>query len=149
MELLQDVGFLLSRCSGLAVRATNARLAPLGLRVRHYSVLSVASEGEGITQRELAEVLGLDPSQVVALVDDLQDMGLVQRLPDPRDRRTRLVVATGQGEKVRKTARKSVADAVEDFLGSLGDEQRAALARLLQQLAFPGESTWDASTAAT
>src|SRR5680860_1306079 len=90
LELMEDTGFLLSRSSGLAVRTTNAHLAPFGLRVRQFSVLSVACDRDGITQRELAEVLGLDPSQIVALVDELAAAGLVERRPGPRDRRARL-----------------------------------------------------------
>ena len=75
--LTDDVGFLLTRASGLAVRATNAALADVGLRVRQYSVLVLADDAQdGISQRDLAEVLGLDPSQVVALVDELAAAGL-------------------------------------------------------------------------
>src|SRR5689334_10970305 len=63
--LNDDVGFLLTRASGLVVRATNAALADVGLRVRQYSVLALADDtADGISQRDLAEALGLDPSQV-------------------------------------------------------------------------------------
>src|SRR3954469_8825303 len=93
--LNDDVGFLLTRASGLVVRATNAALADLGLRVRQYSVLVLADDSaDGISQRALAERLGLDPSQVVPLVDELAAAGLVERRPSPTDRRQRLVAAT-------------------------------------------------------
>ena len=59
--LADDLGFLLSRASGQIVRATNAALAEHGLRVRQYSVLALACESaDGLSQRELATVLGLD-----------------------------------------------------------------------------------------
>ena len=65
-SLTDGVGFLLARASGLFARAGNAALVPFGLRVRSYSVLLLACEAaEGISQRDLAGVLGLDPSQVV------------------------------------------------------------------------------------
>src|SRR3954453_7944151 len=87
-DLTDDVGFLLTRASGLVVRATNAALADVGLRVRQYSVLVLADDAaDGISQRDLAEALGLDPSQVVALVDELAGAGLVERRPSPTDRR--------------------------------------------------------------
>src|SRR3954452_3688256 len=93
--LNDDVGFLLTRASGLVVRATNAALADVGLRVRQYSVLVVAdAAADGISQRDLSEVLGLDPSQVVALVDELAAAGLVERRPSPTDRRGDLGAGT-------------------------------------------------------
>src|SRR4051794_41569877 len=96
--LNDDVGFLLTRASGLVVRATNAALADLGLRVRQYSVLVLADDAaEGISQRDLAEVLGLDPSQVVALVDELAAAELVERRPSPTDRRAQLAGGAAQG----------------------------------------------------
>ena len=80
--LTADMGFLMSRASGLFIRSSNAALAPTGLRVRPYSVLVLASDvPDGITQRDLADVLGLDPSQVVLLVDELAASGLVERRP--------------------------------------------------------------------
>src|SRR3712207_3842868 len=103
--LADDIGFLLSRASGLVVRATNDSLAEVGLRVRPYSVLVLACEhGDGISQRALAAALGLDPCQVVPLVDDLAARGLVRRTPSPDDRRTKLVAATEQGREVRDRA---------------------------------------------
>lgn len=100
--LIDDVGFLLSRASGLFVRATNAALASYGLRVRSYSVLLLACAAtEGVSQRDLAEVLGLDPSQVVQLVDELTASGLVERRPSASDRRTKLVCATTAGRALR------------------------------------------------
>jgi len=86
-NLTEDVGFLLTRASGLVVRATNAALVDVGLRVRQYSVLVLADDtATGISQRDLAEALGLDPSQVVALVDELAAAGLVERRPSPTGR---------------------------------------------------------------
>src|SRR3954469_5443025 len=78
--LADDLGFLLSRASGQVVRATNAALTEHGLRVRQYSVLVLACEAaSGISQRELSVVLGVAPSQVVLLVDELAAAGLVER----------------------------------------------------------------------
>ena len=59
---------------------------------------------DGISQRDLAAVLGLDPSQVVLLVDELAQSGLVERRPSDIDRRTKLVCATPAGQQVRAAA---------------------------------------------
>jgi DNA-binding MarR family transcriptional regulator len=130
--LTDDVGFLLSRASGQVVRATNAALAGHGLRVRQYSVLVLACDApDGLSQRELAAVLGLDPSQVVLLVDELAAAGLVERRPDPADRRTRLVLATPAGRRARETAAARVSEAAVQPLRSLTQEEHGTLKRLL------------------
>ena len=104
-ELTEDLGFLLARVSGEVVRATNAALAEDGLRVRQYAVLLLACDSRrGVSQRAMARVLGLDPSQVVALVDELAQAGLVERQPAPTDRRAKLVTATEAGYRKRERA---------------------------------------------
>ncbi len=134
-SLSDDLGFLLSRASGAVVRASNAALAEHGLRVRQYSVLALACEAAGgITQRGLADVLGLDPSQVVLLVDELTAAGLVQRRPDPTDRRTRLVVATPAGRRVRAAAGAAADAAQETPLGLLDEADRTRLRDALSRI---------------
>jgi DNA-binding MarR family transcriptional regulator len=134
-ELTDDIGFLMSRASGLLVRASNAALAPTGLRVRAYSALSLACAAPaGITQRDLAEVLGLDPSQVVLLVDELATSGLVERRPSDADRRTKLVVATAAGEQVRARAAALTRAAEVESLAELSSTERLILGDLLGRL---------------
>jgi DNA-binding MarR family transcriptional regulator len=133
--LTDDVGFLLSRASGLFVRASNQVLMSYGLRVRSYSVLLLACDAdEGITQRDLAEILGLDPSQVVLLVDELTENGLVERRPSSTDRRTRLVVSTEAGHALRAEAVEEVDAAVDAQLASLTGTERYLLRDLLGRL---------------
>ena len=133
--LADDLGFLLSRASGQVVRATNAALARHGLRVRQYSVLALACEGAGgLSQRELATVLGLDPSQVVLLVDELAAAGLVERQAVEGDRRTRLVVPTAEGRRVREAAGRAADAAVEAPLGLLGGAERDRLRDMLTRI---------------
>jgi DNA-binding MarR family transcriptional regulator len=134
-ELADDVGFLLSRASGLVVRATNEALAPGGLRVRQYSVLVLACQaGEGISQRDLAAELGLDPSQIVLLVDELARVGLVERRPSPLDRRTKLVAATSSGRRLRRRAAVDAASAVGQQLSVLSTGEQDTLRSLLQRV---------------
>ena len=133
--LTDDVGFLLSRASGLFVRASNQVLVSYGLRVRSYSVLLLACDADdGITQRDLAEILGLDPSQVVLLVDELTENGLVERRPSDTDRRTRLVAATAAGRALRAEAVREVDAAVDAQLSGLTGTERYLLRDLLGRL---------------
>ena len=66
--LVEDVSFLLARANALSLASGNVSLAPHGLKVRSYSVLALACEDVHPSQREVAEFLRLDPSQVVSLV---------------------------------------------------------------------------------
>lgn len=135
LSLTRDVGFLLSRASGLVARQAHAALGEHGLRVRQYSVLSLAADiSDGISQRDLAAVLGLDPSQVVLLVDELAAAGLVERRPSPTDRRARLVVATESGRKVLRPAAKAADRRVQEQLRVLSDDEQETLTGLLARI---------------
>jgi DNA-binding MarR family transcriptional regulator len=135
LSLTRDVGFLLSRASGLAARQAHAALAEHGLRIRQYSVLSLAADvPDGISQRDLAAVLGLDPSQVVLLVDELTTAGLVERRPSPTDRRTRLVAATAKGRKVLRPAAEGADRRVQAQLSALTVDEQEVLRGLLARI---------------
>ena len=135
--LTEDASFLLARANALALAAGNEALAEHGLKVRSYAVLALAVEETRPSQRELAEFLRLDPSQVVSLVDDLQRRGLVAREPDPTDRRANVVVATEAGRALHERAREAAQSAQRRLHAALSAAQRAQLAELLRLLAFP------------
>ncbi|GAA3724352.1 DNA-binding MarR family transcriptional regulator [Spinactinospora alkalitolerans] len=138
--LTDDIGFLLSRASGAVARSASKALAPLGLRVRSYSVLMLAGEGTaGVTQRRLAATMGLDPSQIVALVDDLETRGLVTRTPDPADRRNKLITATDEGHRVREDAQQRVDQAHDDYFDRVPHESLDELRHALRRIAFPDD----------
>lgn len=134
LVLAHDIGFLLARSSAMGVRATNAALVSVGLRARHYAVLQVAAVPGGSSQRQLGLDLGLDPSAVVSLVDDLQQAGLVARTPDPADRRARVISVTDRGLAVLRRAAPLVADAVAALTAGLDDDEVAALRGLLLRI---------------
>jgi DNA-binding MarR family transcriptional regulator len=136
--LTEDASFLLARANALALAAGNEALAEHGLKVRSYAVLALAVEETRPSQRELAEFLRLDPSQVVSLVDDLQRRGLVAREPDPTDRRANVVVATEAGRALHERAREAAQSAQRRLHAALSAAQREQLAELLRLLAFPG-----------
>jgi len=135
--LTDDISFLLARANALSLAAGNAALAPHGLRARSYSVLELAAGQARPTQRELAEFLRLDPSQVVALVDELQVQGLVARESDPADRRTKVVVATPLGREVCVAARAAATAAEHHLHAGIPGSDRQLLVDLLRRLAFP------------
>jgi len=135
--LIDDVSFLLARASALSNAAGNDALAEFGLKVRSYSVLELAGDGGRTSQREIADFLRLDPSQVVALVDQLQKANLVAREPDPRDRRANVIVATPLGLETLEKARAKVRLTEQSLHSGLSARERATLADLLRKTAFP------------
>lgn len=137
-ELAEEIEFLTARARSVGITRANASLAPLALKVRSYSVLSLACSGRDPSQRELADFLSLDPSQIVALVDELEQRGLVTRETDPRDRRSKGIAATAAGRGLYAAAKKIVRTAEDQSLSDLSVPEREQLRALLQRVAFEG-----------
>ncbi|RXZ68201.1 MarR family winged helix-turn-helix transcriptional regulator [Agromyces albus] len=137
--LLDDLGFLLARASAVGVAAGNDSLQPLGLTVRAFATLTLAVEHDGITQRGISDFLRLDPSRVVAIVDDLENRGLVSRLVGRGDRRMKAVVATPAGHALFRRAVAATRKGERDVFQGLTPEARTEAIRVLRRLAFPDE----------
>lgn len=134
VPLAEGVGYLLARAGGRAIRDFNRALQGFGMRSRHYTVLVVAADG-GRSQRELSDMVGLDPSAVVAVVDDLARQELVRREPHPVDRRTRLVVATEQGMRRLQEVRDLARDVDASLQARLSPDEQRTLVDLLRRIA--------------
>lgn len=130
-SLASHVPFLIARARALMVRRCNQALRPLGLNVRTFSLLWLTTEPVPATQRELSDFLDLDPSQVVALIDDLEAQGLVERRANPADRRARQTVATEKGRRLCGTAQAAVDRATEEVFAGLTEGEQAQLTSLL------------------
>lgn len=135
-SLAEDLGFLLARANSVVLAAANAALAQHDLKARSYSVLALAAE-HSPSQRELAEFLRLDPSQIVSLIDELEKRGLVERHTHPADRRANIVVATDAGRALFARAQKSARSVELSLRARVAPEDHERLARLLRMLAFP------------
>ncbi|WP_354349125.1 MarR family transcriptional regulator [Pseudarthrobacter sp. PvP090] len=136
-----DIGFLLAKLHAAGSVLNNAALAEFGLKERSYSVLALACGNLGPTQRELAEFLSLDPSQIVALIDELEHRGLVERKPGPSDRRQKLVTATKTGRTLHAAAQKAAQAAEAQQLAMLTGEEVASLRSILRK------AVWSANPA--
>jgi DNA-binding MarR family transcriptional regulator len=135
-DLANEIEFLTARARSLGSGLANSMLAELDLKVRSYSVLSLACSGQNPSQRELADFLSLDPSQIVALVDQLERRGAVAREADPRDRRSKVIVATAPGRKLYKQAEAIIRKASDESLAQLNEQERETLRDLLRRIAF-------------
>jgi DNA-binding MarR family transcriptional regulator len=145
-DLLDDIGFLLARSAGIAVRTGNARFGEHGLRARSFSVLAHVVRMDGVSQRALSDFFALDPSQIVALVDDLESQGLIERRQGAGDRRVRELSATKLGRERMTDAVKASADAHAQFLADLEPPERDVLRQLLRRIAFPNVDEAEAAS---
>lgn len=135
-DLANEIEFLMARARAVGTAHANEVLRDMNLKARSYAVLSLAVGNTKPTQRELAEFLSLDASQIVALVDGLQDRGLVSREPDPNDRRSNVIVSTEQGRELFERATVVVAQAEARSLSALTDDERDQLRSLLSRVAL-------------
>jgi DNA-binding MarR family transcriptional regulator len=121
-------------------------LAPLGLTTALFALLNVLGTREGAIQQELGAAMGIDPSTMVSLVDQLESAGLAKRRPRPTDRRAREVAITHKGRRVLERARQLAVQVQEEVLRGLSSsEQRQLLALLRRALdSAPPQSLWTA-----
>src|SRR5699024_2817401 len=132
-ELVQEIQFLTARLAAKGNNYANKLLEELDLNVRQFSVLALAASALKPTQREMSSYVALDPSQIVALVDTLESRGLVKRETDRRDRRSKNIVATAEGEKLYKQARGITMMAEDHVLTDLTLAERDQLRELLSK----------------
>lgn len=135
-ELVEEIQFLTARLAAKGNSYANKLLEEVELNVRQFSVLALAASSLKPTQREMSAFVALDPSQIVALVDMLEDRGLVKRETDRRDRRSKNIVATDEGQKLYRQAREITMAAEDHVLAKLTETERDQLRDLLTKAAL-------------
>jgi DNA-binding MarR family transcriptional regulator len=133
--LARNTGFLLSRVGDLTRRRFAEQLATLDLTPRMFGTLNVLDAEGAITQHALCKGVGMDPSSMVATLDELEARGLVERRQHPQDRRAHALHLTDAGQEVLGRARQVARAAQQELLGVLSSEERAQLHELLLRLA--------------
>ena len=125
---------------------TAEALDSLALTTAQFALLNVLGTHEGAIQQELGATMGIDPSTMVSLIDQLEAAGLAKRRPRPTDRRAREVVITPKGRRVLEQARRLATQVEDDVFGGLsGAERRQVLALLRRALeSAPPQSLWTA-----
>jgi DNA-binding MarR family transcriptional regulator len=105
-----------------------------GLSMWGYSVLVALDRSAIRTQAALADAIGADKTRIIAILDELQDKGLIERMPDPEDRRARLLAITKNGRRVKEATQAAIQRGEERWLGTLSASDRATFLRVLQEL---------------
>ncbi|MES5818278.1 MarR family transcriptional regulator [Streptomyces sp. RG80] len=129
------LGQLLKRAQAKLARASAEALAPHGVDGHELTVLAVLSDAASLSQVEMAGRIGVDRTTMVALIDGLEDQGLVARRRSPWDRRKNIVELTVAGQDCLSRAEQARRGAERRFLAPLGEETAASLVRALRVLA--------------
>lgn len=115
------LGYLLKHAHLRYARLTSEALEPLGVSPRQWAALNCLDEQHGLSQREAADLLGVDRTTMVALVDELQAKGWVKRQPPPDDRRKNIVRLTSKGRDVMRRGTRLIDDCERRFLAPLSE----------------------------
>lgn len=129
------VGFLLSQLGAHSAAAFTQAVAGFGISPPHIGLLRAIAHEPGRSQQSLADQFRMVPSRMVVLLDELEDLGLVERQRDTADRRVHLVLPTAHGKRVLARILEIGAEADRALLAGLTATERATLRRLLEKLA--------------
>jgi DNA-binding MarR family transcriptional regulator len=128
-------GYLLARLGEASRRRFHRALEPEGLHPRHFGVMTMVAAQPGLSQQELHEKTAIDPSSMVAVIDELEALGLAERRPHPADRRVRTIFLTASGQEKLERVRGLAAELQREFFAPLSAEERRTLHGLLRKLA--------------
>jgi DNA-binding MarR family transcriptional regulator len=134
VSVADQVGYLLAKAHLRVHNPANEALAPLGLTVKHYGLLTLLVHEGPIPQGRLGEIVRIDRTTMVALVDDLERDGHVDRSRNPEDRRAYALSATASGKRVQRSAAAVMREVQKEFLSPLSAAERDELMRMLRVL---------------
>jgi DNA-binding MarR family transcriptional regulator len=131
-------------------RASHTRTAEalksIGLTPALFAVLNVLGSREGAIQQELSADMGIDPSTMVSLIDELEKQGLAARRRHPKDRRAWEISISSPGRKTLEHARRLALQVEDDVLSGLTANERRRLTALLKRALgnAPAQTPWRA-----
>ncbi|BBH70278.1 hypothetical protein ACTI_69630 [Actinoplanes sp. OR16] len=137
MTSMAQLGVLLAGRGAVASSQVRDALAGAGLTMRSAFTLTQLADGP-IGQQTLIERLGVDPSALVAVLNELEGLGLASRQRDPGDRRRHIVTITADGLTALRTVETVLDKADEDLFGALSAAERDQLKRLLEKASDGG-----------
>jgi DNA-binding MarR family transcriptional regulator len=129
------VGFQLSSLGHAVAAQFSARLAPLELEPRQFALMRRVAIHEGGSQQAMGERLGIPPSRMVALVDELERRKLLERQPSPSDRRAHALHLTPAGKRLLAKATELAAGYEREITQDLDADERAVLLEQLDRVA--------------
>lgn len=129
-----SIGFWVFTAAHAIEASMNETLAPAGITFRQCQILGALAVHGEVAQGELAEMLRVEPSAVVRLLDRMERDGWIERTGDPADRRRKIIRPTGQAEPIWNTILENVRQGRAKALAGMTDDEVADLRRLLRKL---------------
>src|SRR5919198_3362023 len=133
IEVAEFAGQLFFRLWRASHTQTASALQSIGLTPALFAVLNYLRARKGAIQQQIGSAMGIDPSTMVSLVDQLERSGLAKRRPHPQDRRAREVVITAKGRRTLKRARELAEEVERDVLRGLSPAERSQVVTLLRK----------------
>jgi DNA-binding MarR family transcriptional regulator len=130
-----QTGFLLRKVSAASFQAFAEITGELGLHPMHFGMLMILAAEEPISQHELGERAGIDPSTMVARMDALEEKGLIERVRSAEDRRSYEIRLSPAGRRCLAQLRRKAKAHGDRFFAPLSAAERQELHRLLAKLA--------------
>ena len=129
------IGYVLRRAQLVVFQDFFAAFAPFDIRPAQFSVLTVIERNPGLTQSQVAEALGIKRTNFVGMLDALEARGLTERRQAARDKRSYALYLTTEGSALVRRLKPVLKAHESRVVGKVGEEGRAALITLLQQIA--------------
>lgn len=126
--------WLLSQTAGHAHRLVADGFSSVGGRGYHYRLLATLEESGPASQAALGRRSGIHLSDMVATINELAGRGLVERAPDPSDRRRNIISLTSTGKRQLRRLEKRLAECQDELTAPLSPEERQRLTELLSRL---------------
>jgi DNA-binding MarR family transcriptional regulator len=144
IEVAEFAGQLFFRLWRASHTRTAQALGSLGLTPALFAPLNVLGAREGTIQQQLSSDMGIDPSAMVKLINELEEAGLVERRRRPNDRRAWEVAITPKGKQTLRRARRLISTVEDEVLGGLSAADRRQLLALLRQAldSAPPQPPW-------
>jgi DNA-binding MarR family transcriptional regulator len=145
--VVEFAGQLFFRLWRVSHTRTAEALESLGLTTALFALLNVLGTREGAIQQELGSAMGVDPSTMVSLIDQLETAGLAKRRLRPTDRRAREVVITAKGNRMLERGRRIAIEVEDEVLQGLSATERVQLLALMRRAlsSAPPQSPWSAA----
>lgn len=140
LRVVDRLGFLLARHGRVMNTRLRLALGVTGLNPRHGSVLVQLARAGAVSQQALLELLAVDPSGLVAVLNGLEHDGLIERRRDPADRRRHIVDITIAGRAAAEIVDKAIAEVEQDAFTDLDDNEVAQLESLLARIRVRSET---------
>lgn len=134
-------GYLLAIAGAAMRRRWVEMLARFNVTPSQFKVIMSLAEVDAIGQRQLAELVGIDPRNCVPIVDSLAESDLLAREIDSNDRRRRVLRLTARGQRLAKELESVNAEIDADLLSSLSPREKAELRRILTTIMDAAEAS--------